>query len=79
MHSSSSMLAQIQRAHVRHGSHMQMRLSHAKPVHAALVAFLASPAAAYMTGQTIAIDGGYSVMGFYGEAAGEGASTGSRF
>ncbi|WIA15778.1 hypothetical protein OEZ85_002393 [Tetradesmus obliquus] len=30
-----------------------------------IVAFLATPAAAYITGQTIAVDGGYSVMGFW--------------
>jgi Tropinone reductase 1 len=32
---------------------------------AALVAFLCSPAAAYITGQQIAVDGGYSVKGFW--------------
>jgi NAD(P)-dependent dehydrogenase (short-subunit alcohol dehydrogenase family) len=32
---------------------------------AGIVAFLATPAAAYITGQTIAVDGGYSVMGFW--------------
>jgi NAD(P)-dependent dehydrogenase (short-subunit alcohol dehydrogenase family) len=32
---------------------------------AGIVAFLATPAATYITGQTIAVDGGYSVMGFW--------------
>lgn len=32
---------------------------------AGLMAYLAGPAAAYVTGQTIAVDGGYSVMGFW--------------
>ena len=32
---------------------------------ARVVAFLASPAASYMAGTTVAVDGGYSVMGFY--------------
>lgn len=32
---------------------------------ASVMVFLASPGAAYMTGQTIAVDGGYSVMGWW--------------
>ena len=32
---------------------------------ASVMAFLAGPAAAFVTGQTISVDGGYSVMGFY--------------
>lgn len=38
----------------------------AKPEEVArTLAFLASPAASYITGATIPVDGGYSVMGFY--------------
>ena len=32
---------------------------------AGVMAALAGPAAAYVTGQTVAVDGGYSVMGFF--------------
>ena len=32
---------------------------------ARVVAFLASPAASYIAGTTVAVDGGYSIMGFY--------------
>lgn len=48
-------------------------------MHAGLMAFLASSAAGFITGQTIAVDGGYSVMGFYGAAAIEATAQGGRF
>ena len=32
---------------------------------AGVVAFLCGPAGAYVSGQTLSVDGGYSVMGFY--------------
>lgn len=32
---------------------------------ASVMAFLASPAAAYVSGQVLAVDGGYSVKGFW--------------
>jgi Tropinone reductase 1 len=32
---------------------------------ASVMAFLAGPSAAFVTGQTLAVDGGYSVKGFY--------------
>lgn len=32
---------------------------------ASVMCFLASPAASYVTGQTLAIDGGYSIKGFF--------------
>jgi Tropinone reductase 1 len=32
---------------------------------AGVMAFLAGPAAAFVTGVTLAVDGGYSVLGYY--------------
>lgn len=48
-------------------------------MHAGLMAFLASAAAGFITGQTISVDGGYSVMGFYDTAAAEATTQGGRF
>eukprot|EP00892_Ulva_mutabilis_P006108 jgi/Ulvmu1/386/UM001_0393.1 len=46
---------------------------------AAVMAFLASRAASYVTGQIIKVDGGHEVMGIYAEGKGDAGTTGGRY
>jgi len=50
---------------LRLGAHAARSCRDAVARPAGLVAFLCSPAAAYITGQCIGVDGGYSVRGWW--------------